>query len=77
MRELNGFLTKLAACDLIVLTRVSQERVYCRFFLNGQYVERMFVTEPALVAELSSLCGEGEEITASGVAKLKEMLLVA
>ncbi|GHA81414.1 hypothetical protein GCM10007389_39960 [Pontibacter akesuensis] len=38
MNELREFLSLLNACDLIVLTLVSTDRLYCRFFLGGLYM---------------------------------------
>lgn len=77
MSELRDFSDRLSACDSIILKLVNGDRLYCRFFLNGLYMDRMFVTEPALVAELSPLCSEGEQVNASGVAKLKQALPAA
>lgn len=74
MSELNDFLSRLSACDLIVLTIVSS-RFYCRFFMNGLYLDRMYVSNPRIVSELIQLSGEGEEVDASGVARLKQTLL--
>lgn len=57
-----------------MLTLVSIDRLYCRFFLNGLYQGRMLVSDPFLMAELNHLIGEGEVIERTGVAKLKESL---
>ena len=75
MSELSDFSDRLSACDLMILKLVNEDRLYCRFFLNGLYLDRMFVTAPALVAELSPLCGE--EVNAGGVARLKQALSAA
>lgn len=75
MSELTDFLNKLGNCDLIVLTLVSADRIYCRFLLEGQYMDRLYVSESLLIAELKSLCGQGEAIDASGIAKLKQTYL--
>jgi len=75
MSELTDFYSKLSTCDSIVLKLVNEDRLYCRFFLNGLYLDRMFVTAPALVAELSPLCGE--EVNAGGVARLRQALPAA
>lgn len=53
---------------------INTDRVYCRFFKEGIYKDRMYITEPFIVAELYSICGEGEEIDASGIAKLKRKI---
>ncbi|MFD2515924.1 hypothetical protein ACFSRY_18780 [Pontibacter locisalis] len=73
MSELTDFLNKLSACSLIVLTAASEERLYCRFFLNGVYMDGMFVSAPALVAQLRQLQGEGEEIDSRGIVLLKQL----
>ena len=75
MNELTEFLNKLTACDLIVLTPVSTDRIYCRYFHQGLYKDRMFVTDPNLIAELNELSGEGDEVDIIGVAKLKQTYL--
>ena len=74
MLELTKFLTKLTKADLLVLT-IANERTYCRFFLGGVYVSRMYITDPQLLAELMPLVGEGEEIDAAGITKLKQLYL--
>lgn len=76
MSELNDFLSRLSDCDLIVM-RIASSRFYCKFFMNGQYLDRMYVSNPRIVSELMQLSGEGEEVDASGVARLKETLLAA
>ncbi|HEY4651751.1 MAG TPA: hypothetical protein VIG72_10060 [Pontibacter sp.] len=74
MTELTEFLTKLNNSDLLVLTN-SADRIYCRFFRNGLYTDRMYVTDKSLQSELLSLIGEGEEIDATGIAKLRQLYL--
>jgi hypothetical protein len=76
MLELTKFLTTLTKADRLVLT-VTGERTYCRFFLEGVYITRMYLTDPALLAELHPLLGEGEEIDAAGIAKLKQLYLAS
>ncbi|MCC9169149.1 hypothetical protein [Pontibacter harenae] len=75
MNELTEFLNRISACDLIVLTLVSADRLYCRFFREGLYRDRMFVSDPVLLAELMKLSGKGEEISTAGIAKLKQTFL--
>ncbi|RAU82838.1 hypothetical protein [Pontibacter arcticus] len=74
MPELTIFLNNLLSSDLIILTR-NTERTYCRFFKDGVYLDRMYVSDPALLAELHVLLGEGDEINAPGIAKLKQLYL--
>ncbi|PRY15531.1 hypothetical protein CLV24_102152 [Pontibacter ummariensis] len=77
MSELKEFLDKLSACDcnLVVLTLISANRVYCRLFKDGQYIDRVFVNDPLIVTELYKLCGRGEEIDADGIAKLRQKFI--
>ncbi|WP_162055820.1 hypothetical protein [Pontibacter pamirensis] len=75
MSELTEFLTRLTDCDMLVLTLVSTNRLYCRFFLHGLYQDRMFLSDPLLMAELSLLMGEGEVVDAGGIARLKQTFL--
>ncbi|RDV15456.1 hypothetical protein DXT99_08145 [Pontibacter diazotrophicus] len=75
MSERTGFLNNLDKCNLVVLTPVSKDRTYCRFFLDGLYMDRMYVSDPALVAKLSQLSGKGEEISTGGVARLKQLFM--
>ncbi|MER2999215.1 hypothetical protein [Pontibacter populi] len=74
MPELTKFLTTLTKADLLILT-CSADRTYCRFFNGGMYLDRMYVTNPALLAELHPLMGEGDEINIEGIAKLKQLFL--
>ncbi len=74
MPELTRFLNKLAQADLLVLTTGSS-RTYCRFYKEGVYVSRMYITDPSLLAELYLLLGENNEINADGITKLKQMYL--
>lgn len=75
MSERTGFLNNLDKCDLMVLTPVNKHRTYCRFFLDGQYMDRMYVSDPAVLAKLSQLSGKGEEISIGGVARLKQLFM--
>ena len=72
MSESVGLLKKFDKCDLVVLTPVSKDRTYCRFFLDGLYQDRMFVSGPLLLARLHQLVGEGQVINGSGIARLKQ-----
>ncbi|MER2999169.1 hypothetical protein [Pontibacter populi] len=74
MLELTKFLNKLTKSDLLVFT-VTSERTYCRFFLEGVYVSRMYITDATLLAELLPLVGE--EIDAAGINKLKQLYLAS
>ena len=73
--ELTKFLNKLTKADLLVLN-TGGGRTYCRFFQDGVYVSRMFLTSPVLLAELQPLIGDGDEINAEGIAKLKQLYMV-
>ncbi|WP_439881647.1 hypothetical protein ACSX1A_00525 [Pontibacter sp. MBLB2868] len=79
MSALIEFLKKIESndCDLIVLTSIGGERLYCRFFKGGLYKDRMFVNEENIMATLLAVCGEGEEIDASGVSRLRKMFTPA
>ncbi|WP_162056126.1 hypothetical protein [Pontibacter pamirensis] len=68
MSELTELLSRLTTCDMLVLTHVSTDRLYCRFFLHGLYQDRMFLSDPLLM-------GEGEVVDAGGVARLKQTFL--
>lgn len=75
MKEWNEFYSRLSACDTIKVTDVGKERSYCRFFRNGIYLDRMFVAEPALLTCLHRIRGRGREIGASGVTRLRNLIL--
>ncbi|RDV15474.1 hypothetical protein DXT99_08235 [Pontibacter diazotrophicus] len=75
MSELADFTDKLNYCDLIVLTWVSRDRIYCRFFLSGIYMDRMYVSDEGILSHLHRLCGVGDEISTSGVAELKQLFV--
>lgn len=75
MIELIDFVDKLNYCDLIVLTMFSKDRIYCRFFLNGIYMDRTYVSDAAIIKSLKRLTGEGDEISANGVAELKQLFV--
>ncbi len=72
---MTDFIDKLNYCDLMVLTWVSRDRIYCRFFLNGIYMDRMYVSDAAILAHLHRLCGVGDEVSANGVAELKQLFV--
>ncbi|MCP2044296.1 hypothetical protein [Pontibacter sp. HSC-36F09] len=76
MSELTELLQKLETCecDLIVLTFVGEDRLYCRFFKDGLYKDRMFISEQNIITELRNVSGEGEEIDASGISKLRKLV---
>lgn len=75
MRELADFIDNLNYCDLMVLTWVSRDRIYCRFFLNGIYMDRMYVSDEVILSHLHRLCGVGDEVSANGVAELKQLFV--
>ena len=75
MRELEEFVDKLNFCDLIVLTMFSKDRIYCRFFFNGVYMDRVYVSDAAIIKSLQRLSGAGDEISANGVAELKQLFV--
>ncbi|MCC9166441.1 hypothetical protein [Pontibacter harenae] len=75
MNTLTDFYDKLDNCDVIALTLISSDRLYCRFFKDNLYKSRVFVSDPTLIAELSQLCGKGEIVDTKGVAKLKQAAL--
>ncbi|PKV75140.1 hypothetical protein [Pontibacter ramchanderi] len=76
MNELVEFLNKLDSCecDLVVLTFISDDRLYCRFFQGGVYKDRMFLNDSNIIAQLRAVCGEGEEIDTVGISKLRKVL---
>jgi hypothetical protein len=76
MPELTTFLQKLLVCDRLILSRNS-ERTYCRFFKDGVYIDRLFIQDATLMVELHPLIGEGDEIDATGIAKLKQLYLAS
>lgn len=73
MQEVIDFKNKLANSDTVLLTEL-ENRAYCRFLLNGQHVDKMFITNPKLLSELLPLVREGHEIDANGIAKLRQCL---
>lgn len=77
MSELTEFLIKLTTCDMLVLTLVSTGRLCCRFFLHGLYQDRLFLSNPLLMAEVNLLVGEGKVVDAGGIARLKQTFLSA
>lgn len=77
MSEIADFSNKLRDCDLIVLSSFSKDRTYCRFFLQGQYIDRMYLSSPVILDRVRQLSGTGDEITAEGVAKLLKIFVGA
>lgn len=75
MSERTDFIDKLNYCDLIVLTHVSRDRIYCRFFLHGVYMDRIYISDGVVLSHLHRLCGVGDEISLNGVAELKQLFV--
>lgn len=71
MNELEEFYEKLSACDLIVLTPINEGRFYCRFYSQGLYLDRMFITDVSLQEELMLLSKDDEIIDEESVLRLK------
>lgn len=71
MNEYSLFSTKLKACDLIVLTEADETRTYCRFYANGLYQDRMFISEASVKEHLTSLRSEDDVIDWNGVQNLR------
>jgi len=73
MNELIDFAEKLFACDFIALTPVTKDRMYCRFYANGLYFDRMFVSNLNLLEELVYLCKDDDEvIDETSITRLKD-----
>ncbi len=75
MNEISIFVDKLNACDSITLT-VGTDHTYCQFSLGGLYQDRVYVTDEVLVAQLREFSNEQGIVDITGIAKLKQMLLV-
>lgn len=75
MDELEDFYEKLSACDLIVLTPINEGRFYCRFYSQGLYLDRMFITDSSLQEELMLLSEDEEVINEESVLRLKDKYL--
>lgn len=71
MDEFTLFSSKLKICDLIVLTPADESRTYCRFYSNGLYQDRMFITDMAVKESLSRLSSEEDVIDWNGVQHLR------
>ncbi|WP_460925302.1 hypothetical protein [Pontibacter brevis] len=71
MNELVIFYEKLSGCDMIALTPINERRFYCRFYSNGIYLDRMFVTDIRLQEELILHSGDDEMIDKDNVLRLK------
>ncbi|GAA4430388.1 hypothetical protein GCM10023188_16960 [Pontibacter saemangeumensis] len=71
MNELIDFSEKLSTCDFIAITPVSQDRMYCRFYADGLYVDRMFISHLSLLEDLILLSKDDEVIEENGISRLK------
>lgn len=71
MNELTDFSEKLSTCDFIAITPVSQDRMYCRFYADGLYVDRMFISHLSLLEDLILLSKNDEVIEENGISRLK------
>ena len=72
MNELTNFSEKLSACDFIAITPVSQDRMYCRFYADGLYIDRMFISHLSLLEDLILLSNDNEVIEENDIARLKD-----
>ncbi|WP_162054318.1 hypothetical protein [Pontibacter pamirensis] len=72
MNELTNFYKKLSGCDFIALTPINEGRFYCRFYLNGLYLDRMFITDISLQEELLLLSEDDEMIDENSISRLKD-----
>lgn len=72
MNELNDFYEKLSACDFIALTPINEGRFYCRFYFDGLYLDRMFITDINLQEELMQLSEDNEIVSKESVSRLKD-----
>jgi hypothetical protein len=72
MNEFSLFTSKLQACDLIVLTEADESRTYCRFYSNGLYQDRMFISDTSVKENLTSLCSDEDVIDWNGVQNLRK-----
>lgn len=71
MNELLNFSEKLSTCDFIAITPVSEDRMYCRFYAEGLYVDRMFISHLSLLEDLILLSKDEEVIEETAVVRLK------
>ncbi|WP_188501951.1 hypothetical protein [Pontibacter amylolyticus] len=72
MDEFSLFTSKLQSCDLIVLTEADEIRTYCRFYANGLYQDRMFISDVAVKENLAQLSSEEDVIDWNGVQDLRK-----
>ncbi|PKV63073.1 hypothetical protein [Pontibacter ramchanderi] len=72
MDEFSLFTSKLQTCDLIVLTEADETRTYCRFYANGLYQDRMFISDASVKENLSLLSSEEDVIDWNGVQNLRK-----
>jgi hypothetical protein len=72
MDEYSLFTSKLKACDLIVLTEADEIRTYCRFYANGLYQDRMFISDLSVKESLTLLSSEEDIIDWNGVQNLRK-----
>ncbi|MCP2043833.1 hypothetical protein L1278_001870 [Pontibacter sp. HSC-36F09] len=72
MDEFSLFTSKLQSCDLIVLTEADEIRTYCRFYANGLYQDRMFISDVSVKANLAQLSSEEDVIDWNGVQDLRK-----
>ncbi|MDX5419054.1 MAG: hypothetical protein LPK09_07545 [Hymenobacteraceae bacterium] len=72
MDEFSLFSSKLQICDLIVLTEADESRTYCRFYANGLYQDRMFISDDSVKESLNLLCSEEDVIDWNGIQDLRK-----
>ncbi|MBF8962702.1 hypothetical protein I0P70_05535 [Pontibacter sp. FD36] len=72
MDEFSLFTSKLQTCDLIVLTEADETRTYCRFYANGLYQDRMFISDVSVKENLTLLSSEEDVIDWNGVQNLRK-----
>lgn len=72
MNELLNFSEKLSTCDFIAITPVSEDRMYCRFYAEGLYVDRMFISHLSLLEDLILLSKDEEVIEETAIIRLKD-----
>ena len=71
MDEFSLFSSKLLTCDLIVLTEADESRTYCRFYANGLYQDRMFISDNSVKESLNLLCSDEDVIDWNGIQDLR------
>jgi hypothetical protein len=72
MDEYSLFTSKLQACDLIVLTEADETRTYCRFYAQGLYQDRMFISDVSMKEYLTLLSSDEDVIDWNGVQDLRK-----